>query len=81
MHFERLLTILLHFLVRVPDRLYFTFYVPMAQRKNLYPIIIFHFEESNKGFPFVFHIKFWMLGSGSSLYQKQTISSRSSKIT
>jgi hypothetical protein len=28
MHFERILTILLHFLVRAPDRLYFTSFTP-----------------------------------------------------
>jgi hypothetical protein len=50
MHFDRILTVLLHFLERVPDRPNFSIstyihYVPMAQRKNLYPMLIFYFEE------------------------------------
>jgi hypothetical protein len=55
MRFERILTIFLHFLVRVPDRRNFSIFtyihfVPMAQRINLYPLLIFYFKEDDKGF-------------------------------
>jgi hypothetical protein len=39
MHFERILTILLHFLAGAPDRLYFTpeFYVYLWLKEKTYP--------------------------------------------
>jgi hypothetical protein len=56
MYFARMLTILLHFLERVLDRPNFSIityihFVTMAQRKSLYPSLIFYFEENVKSFP------------------------------
>jgi hypothetical protein len=49
------MTILQHFLVRVPDRQNFSIfpyihYGPMACRKDFYPMIIVYFEDKVKGF-------------------------------
>jgi hypothetical protein len=75
-HFERILTIFLHFLERVLDRPNFSIFtyilcVPIEQRKNLYPMLIFNIlKKTTRAFQNAFQFKFGMLGSGRSLYQK-----------
>jgi hypothetical protein len=55
LHFGRILTILLHFLVRAPDRLYFTTLhqysmCTLSSKKEPIPFLKFRFEEDDKGF-------------------------------
>jgi hypothetical protein len=72
MHFERILTILLNFLERVPDRpnlSVFTYIYVCTHGSKKEPIQYFILKKTTRAFQNAFQIKFGMLGSGRSLYQ------------